>query len=72
VSAGDLLANVERLAHDRPRAVTPAVPDLEAPDRPQWLGSATSEVEFWKQRALLAEAAVSALRRALARYRVRP
>ncbi len=67
MSGADLLANVERSEHDRP---TPA-PEEPAPPG-YWPGSAVAEVERWKQRALLAEAAVSALRHALARYRVRP
>ncbi len=72
MSAGDTLANAEREPHNRPRPSPPPVPDLEAPDRPQWTGSATSEIEHWRQRALLAEGAVSALRHQLRHYRVRP
>jgi hypothetical protein len=71
MSAGDLLANVERAEHDRPRAVAPVTPDLVPDERP-WVGSVHSEVEHWRQRALAAEDHVARLQRALARYRVRP
>jgi hypothetical protein len=67
----DTRANVERPEHERPRAELPIVPDLVPEERP-WHGSATSEVEHWRGRALAAEAIVERLRRDLARYRVRP
>ena len=69
MNSADTLANTERPPHDRPPRADPVVPDLEAPDRPQWLGSATSEVEFWRARALAAEAQAERLARALARHR---
>jgi hypothetical protein len=57
----DLSANVERPAGDRP----PLSRDdgRQAPERP-WLGSAVSEVQFWKTRALRAEAALAEVLRA--------
>ncbi len=34
-------------------------------ERPPWVGSATSEVEYWRERALRAEGALAELRRRL-------
>jgi hypothetical protein len=54
----DLLANVERQPEERPARSAPLLPDLES-EASHWLGSAVSEVEFWKSRALRAEAEIA-------------
>jgi hypothetical protein len=65
MSAADLLANVERPAAERPRAVSPVLPDLEPVGERPWCGSVHSEIEHWKQRALVAEGDLAALRAAV-------
>lgn len=71
--SADLLANVERDPEQRPRPVVPVVPDLEPPEGfGYWHGAAGADAAYWRRRALAAEALVAGLRRALARYRVRP
>lgn len=70
--SGDTRHSSELPVDQRPVRIAPPVPDLEAPERTPWLGSATSEVEHWRGRALAAEGLVARLRKALARYRVRP
>ena len=41
----------------------------DARDSAPWVGSATGEVQHWRDRALRAEAAVASLRRALSLWR---
>jgi len=59
----DLLINAERSPGDRP----PPGPPEPSPEPAPWLGSATSEIDHWKKRALSAEAVIAELRRGLAR-----
>jgi len=64
----DLLHTAEREPGDRPVRVAPPVPDL-VPEEHPWHGSAVSEVEHYRRRALAAEAHVAQLQQRLRHYR---
>lgn len=60
-----LVANCERMPDESPLPSHPPVAALDAT-------AARAEVDYWRDRALFAEATVSALREQIRRYRVKP
>jgi len=51
------LVNAERPAGDKPETAAQSKPAQE----PTWHGSATSQIEYWRRRALTAEARITKL-----------
>jgi hypothetical protein len=60
----DLLANVEREPHERPRTAAPLEPDVETETSLEYR-SVTAQIREWRVRCLAAEAELALVRHRL-------